>query len=390
MVPVSNSGPLRIAAYFPVICTGAGHSHACLNLCEHMQAPTVEVRLFVPSATPSGRRGFTRAALPAPLDRLAFKLSADGSLASMMQRASYRRALKTADVAYLWAATPLSIYEDVKDAGVPLFIERINCHRATSIPILDEAYRHAGLIPTHGITAASLSEERRKVAMADWIFAPSPLVKQSLVDDGVPEQKVLSSSYGWDPKQMAVRTRADPVVREPTFLFVGTGSIRKGAHLLLRAWADAKIRGRLVVVGPVLPEVVEAAGRSLEAPGVERLGYLDDLARVYADADVLVLPTVEEGSALVTYQAMAHGLPLLTTAMGAGEVVRDGREGILCEPYDHGSWVAAIQRMATDSELRARMGKAAQDRVAEFTWPKVSARRRDILLEAISRRLGNA
>ena len=386
MAPASSPDPLRIAAYFPLICTGAGHSHACLSLCEHVQAPDVNVRLFVPSATSGGRRAFTRAAIPAPLDRLAFKLGSDGGLASRLQRARFRRALETADVAYLWAATPLSIYEDVKDAGVPLCIERINCHRATSISILDDAYRRAGLPAAHGITSESLDEERRKVSMADWIFAPSPLVKRSLLDDGASEEKVLLASYGWAPGGAHAPNGAPRVARELTYLFVGTGGLRKGAHLLLRAWADAGVQGRLVVVGRILPELEATAGRLLEAPGVELLGHVDDLASVYADADVFIFPTLEEGSALVIYQAMAHGLPILTTPMGAGDVVRDGQEGILSDPYDHEAWVAAIRAVSSDGSFRGELAVSARMRADEFTWEKVAARRRMLLLEAMAGR----
>lgn len=383
-------GPLHVAASFPLWLTGGSHSHICLSLCEHLRSPEVEVTLHAPAVSPGARRSFTRVAAPASLLRLAYRLDAEGRLPSALHRAAYRRALRRADLAYLWAATPEATYRDVADAGVPLCVERINCHRATARRILDEAYRRAGLPPGHGITEEALAEERRKLARADWIFAPSPAVRRSLLDDGVPERKVLLASYGWSPERMAVAAPERRGDGPPTFLFAGTVCVRKGAHLLLDAWRAAGVAGRLALAGALLPEVAQAAGDALRAPGVALLGHVPDVARVYAGAHAFAFPTLEEGSPLVSYEAMAHGLPVITTPMGAGELVRDGVEGLVCEPYDREAWVAAIRRLAGDPALRARLGAAARARAARFTWREVAARRRSQLLEALAGRRDGA
>ncbi len=374
----------RLVAYFPIHCSGGWHSHSCLSLCEHMRAADLSVELHVPSSDTAGRRAFTRDAVPPWLKGIVYRLDPSGSVAGELQRRRYRRALARADVAYLWAATPESIYTDVKEAGLPLCVERINCHRATSLPILEEAYRRAGLAPAHGISCASLAEERRKLALADWIFAPSSLVRRSLLEDGVPAEKVLSSSYGWSPERMSVAPRSRVRDAPPTFLFVGSICIRKGAHLLLDAWAAAGVRGRLDLCGKVLPEVKRVAGLHLERPDVRARGHVEAIAQAYASADVLCLPTLEEGSPLVVYEAMAHGLAILTTPMGAGDVVRDGIEGLVRDPYDREGWIAELRRLAGDPELRNRLGAAARARAQEFTWQKVGARRRELLLSALA------
>lgn len=382
------SSPLRIAASFPLWLTGTSHSHILLSLCEHLTAPGVEVELYAPAVSPGARRPFTRAPAPAPLLRLAYRLDPAGRLPSALQRAAFRRALRRADVAWLWAATPESVFHDVKAAGVPLCVERINCHRATSMRVLDEAYRRAGLPPAHGLTVAALEEERRKLELADWIFAPSPPVLRSLLDAGVPERKVLLSSYGWSPERMAAPHGVRRGEGPPTFLFVGSVCIRKGAHLLLDAWAAAGLGGRLLLAGALFPEVARAAGALLTAPGVALLGHVPDVARVFAAADAFVFPTLEEGSPLVTYEALAHGLPVVTTPMGAGELVRDGVEGLLCEPYDREAWVAALRLLDGDPALRARLGAAARRRAEAFTWREVGARRRAQLQAALAGRRG--
>jgi glycosyltransferase involved in cell wall biosynthesis len=378
--------PRHLVGVFPIHNSGGWIAHTCLSLCEHIGAPDLSVELHVPASDPPGRRPFTRDAVPRWLKGLVYRLDSDGTIVRGMLRRHFRRALPGADVAYLWAAVHEDFYADVRAAGVPLCVERINCHRETSRPILDEAYRRAGLAPAHAITDAHIAEERRKLAMADWIFAPSPMVHRSLLGAGVPAEKILATSYGWSPERMAARRRSRPADAPIRVLYVGSVIIRKGAHLLLDAWAGAGINGRLEFYGRVLPEVEQVAGSHLARANVVTRGHVADIAQAYADSDIFALPTLEEGSPLVIYEAMAHGLAILTTPMGSGGVVRDGIEGLVRDPYDRDAWITELRRLTLDPELRVRLGTAARARAQEFTWPKVGARRREMLLAALASR----
>jgi glycosyltransferase involved in cell wall biosynthesis len=385
--PHAGEAPARVAAFLPQICDGEStHSYALLSLCEHMSGSGLELELHAQCVTGRGRRPFVRAAVPPWLRRPYYRLDREGRLAAAASALRYRQALRGADAAYVWAGTPESVYRDAAASGVPLVVERVNCHRATSVPILEEAYRRAGLGPAHGITEASLAEERRKLALADWIFAPSPPVRRSLLDDGIPDERILPVSYGWSPHRVEPRDLSAPPSGPPVFLFVGTVCVRKGAHLLLEAWSEARVNGRLDVCGPVLPEIQATAGALLARPGVNHRGPVRPFARAAAGAEVFAFPTLEEGSSLAVLEAMATGLALLTTPMGAGEIVRHGREGLVLDPYDRPAWVAALRQLADDPALRLRLASAAHARAQEFTWEKAGAKRRRLLLEALERR----
>ncbi len=69
------------------------------------------------------------------------------------------------------------------------------------------------------------------------------------------------------------------------------------------------------------------------------------------------------------------GKAILTTPMGAGEIIRDGIDGIVLDPYDWPKWVEALRRLACDQVLRQQLGHAAQIRAQEFTWRRVADRR---------------
>ncbi|MEG4235840.1 glycosyltransferase family 4 protein [Microcoleus sp. Pol11C3] len=94
-------------------------------------------------------------------------------------------------------------------------------------------------------------------------------------------------------------------------------------------------------------------------------------------------PSLEEGSPLVTYEAMANGLPVLTSPMGAGSIARDGKDGIIVSPYDEEALVTGLQQLAGCAELRLRMSDSARSRAQEFTWEKVARRRAELVLERL-------
>lgn len=378
---------MRLVAFLPQYSDGTStHSYACLSVCEHLRGPGLDVALHVQAAVGAGRRPFVRPAIPGWLTSAYYRADRSGRLAGALSARQFRRALRGADLAYLWAGVPEAVYQSVAAAGVPLVVERVNCHRATSIRILEEAFQRAGIPSAHGISQASLAEERRKLALADFIFAPSPLVARSLTDEGIAEERVLRVSYGWSPHRIAAAPAPRDPGAPPVFLFVGTVCIRKGAHLLLEAWAEASPAGRLDVCGPVLPEIRAAAGRHLDRPDVRTPGPVRPFSRAAAGAEIFVFPTLEEGSSLAVLEAMASGLGLLTTPMGAGELVRHGQEGLVLDPYDRPAWVAALRQLAADGALRARLGAAARARAQEFTWPRAGATRARALLAALERR----
>jgi alpha-maltose-1-phosphate synthase len=116
-----------------------------------------------------------------------------------------------------------------------------------------------------------------------------------------------------------------------------------------------------VKLGPLAPylEIVEPLGRVSHAEMPARL----------RQADVFVFPSLFEGSAVVTYEALASGLPCLVTAE-AGSVVRDGLEGFIVGARDVDVLAARMATLGRDRELRARMAGAARARALAFDWPR--------------------
>jgi glycosyltransferase involved in cell wall biosynthesis len=97
-----------------------------------------------------------------------------------------------------------------------------------------------------------------------------------------------------------------------------------------------------------------------------------ELAPLYAEADVFAFPTWREGFPNVVLEAMAAGLPLVATPVGAiPDVVREGDEALLVPARDPDALAAALQRLVSDAALRRAMGARARERALSFSRERV-------------------
>lgn len=158
--------------------------------------------------------------------------------------------------------------------------------------------------------------------------------------------------------------------RDFTLLFVGRLRYYKGLDYLVRALPKVPARLRVVGIGPMEAEWRALAQEVGVADRVEWLGETsdDELPAIYHAADLFVLPASHPSEAfgLVQVEAMAAGLPVVCTELGTGTtyVNLDGVTGLVAPPRDSEALAAAINALIDDPARRAKMGRAAQDRVA--------------------------
>ncbi len=191
-------------------------------------------------------------------------------------------------------------------------------------------------------------------------------------------------------------------------LFVGAVLEKKGLRQLLEALAAlrSELEVDLVVVGrgPALAQMRQLAENLHLGERVHFRGGVDsgaELRDAYAAADVFAVPSLAEGVPRVLFEAMAAGLPVVTTSAGGiGEVIADGVDGLVVEPGSPAALAAAIGRLGRDPELRARLWRGGRETVRRFTceahadelaarlraWP--SARRRPARLLPARRSAG--
>ncbi|QIN80343.1 glycosyltransferase [Rubrobacter marinus] len=168
----------------------------------------------------------------------------------------------------------------------------------------------------------------------------------------------------------------------PTLLYHGRVDRRKGALVLLDAFADLareRPRVRLAVSG-IGPDSDAVAGRVRELgleDRIDLLGYAsyDEVPAVYRGGDVFVSPTFAEGFSNTILEAMAVGLPIVSTrAVGVVDCLRHGENALLAEPGSAGSLASELRRMLDEAPLRARLTEQALHEVRTlYSWPSVAA-----------------
>jgi glycosyltransferase involved in cell wall biosynthesis len=185
---------------------------------------------------------------------------------------------------------------------------------------------------------------------------------------------VVPLSVDPDPFQSA--ERLIPPGQVPTLLFVGRHRYYKGLGDLLGAMVGLDARLLVGGDGPMRSDWEDQANDLGLDDQVDFLGDVpdEDLAGLYRSADIFVLPANARAEAFgtVLLEAMAAGLPCITTELGTGTtyVVEDGVTGLVVPPQDPAALQAAVRRLLGDPELRERMGAAGRRRVLDKFTPR--------------------
>ncbi|HZS40468.1 MAG TPA: glycosyltransferase [Polyangia bacterium] len=281
------------------------------------------------------------------------------------------RALGHCDAVNAWCSTALHTIRAAHRRGLPAVLEVASVHIETQAHILGAQFARYGAAADRGVISPRVvARTLREYAEADAVIAISQLTKRTLVERGVPAEKVAVIPYGVDASAYArapiARARDS---RTPRILFVGGVSLRKGIPYLLDAFrmldrpAELRLVGRRndALVGRLggLPPHVTSAGPKTGAT----------LAAEYAAADIFVLPSVEDGWGLVTNEAMAAGLPVVVSdAAGSSELVREGETGFVVPACDAAALARALDTLLADAALRHRMGERARELASARTW----------------------
>ncbi|HEX5234820.1 MAG TPA: glycosyltransferase family 4 protein [Silvibacterium sp.] len=251
----------------------------------------------------------------------------------------------------------------VQRRGGKYICDRGSSHIRFQRAILDEEYARWGF-PRERVDLRSVDREEAEYAQADAISVPSEFSRRTFLEMGVNAGKLRKIPYGVRLDRFG--KTADPPADSFDVLFAGTVSIRKGVPYLLDAFSRLKHpRKRLWLAGPVEPEMRSLLPR-FDLKNVELLGRLPQakLAMRMNESHVMVLPSVEEGLALVQGQALACGCPLISSYHSGGEdLFSDEVEGFLVPIRSSEAICERLTRLSENPDSRRRMSEAALKRV---------------------------
>jgi glycosyltransferase involved in cell wall biosynthesis len=231
------------------------------------------------------------------------------------------------------------------------------------------ARRYSDWLP--GPWKASNSERRgrklKEMDLADMVLVPSAFVSET-VSKFHDHKRIAIAPYGVDLLNWAPAKSTPKSGSVLNFLFAGQCSLRKGVPLLIDAWKVAGLKdAHLRIVGSW--QLAESKKRDLPANcSWTGPSPSDALRNLYQQADVFVFPTFFEGRALVVAEAMASGLPILTTpASGAADMI-DDQCGRLMPVGDHSALVEHLRWFDRNRDRLPEMGRAARLMVERCTW----------------------
>jgi glycosyltransferase involved in cell wall biosynthesis len=221
--------------------------------------------------------------------------------------------------------------------------------------------------------------------MADRVIGASRDVKAGLVELGVPDQLI---DVAHNPVEVPPPRGPQPRAlgpRPPVITTVGRLVDLKDHPTLIRAFAI--LRGRhpailqIVGVGPNEGKLRALAHQLGVAEDVHLLGWRDDPYSVLQESDLFVLSSTTEGFGIVIVEALACGLPVVSTDCKGGprEILEDGDSGLLVPVGDHESMARAMLRLVEDPDLYRQMSERATKRASDFDLPQTGGRILEIL-----------
>jgi glycosyltransferase involved in cell wall biosynthesis len=201
---------------------------------------------------------------------------------------------------------------------------------------------------------------------ADIILTPSDYTARSF-PAGLREKCVIAPLLGRMSAKREIR-----LVRNTPFTVgvLGGDPLRKGYLYLLEAWKRLALPdARLIIRSssnfskfPKLHELLK------DLPSVEVIEYIPNIAEFYQRCDIFVLPSVDDGFGMALFEAMANGVPSISTRnCGASELLVDGREGLVIDARSVDQLVASILKLYEDEELRQEIALAGQQAVERIT-----------------------
>lgn len=373
-VPALLARANALAAFY----TDLHASHRPLQLLKALwpanKQPKPLKRLFGRSLPPDLPRPLVR---DQPLASLTWARRGARSDALVLERASRERFGGANAVYTNFINNDIDAIRQAKDQGLHVVHELFISPDVGRI-MLEERQRYPGIEPAAEPLAeveAGIARDLQKWDLSDQVLVPSEYCRQSSTILGCDPKKISMVPYGIPEHWFDLQSNPQP----GRVLFVGQVGLRKGNHVLAEACRLLKARGipfECRVAGP--PQV------DTTLPLFEGPTYLGQVPRSqvqeeFCRADLFVLPTLAEGMALVHLEAMACGVPVVTTPH-CGSVVRDGVDGFIVPLRDARLLADRMQQLLEDRSLRTQMGASARTRARDFTWHRYGERLMNALL----------
>lgn len=299
-----------------------------------------------------------------------------------------RRTDLSADaIFYAYDTGALEALEWCREHGVKCVLNQMDPNRVeVDLVRAEEKQWPSWTLEAVAVPEAYFARREREWALADRVVVNSEFSRQALLQQGVPPEKLVVIPLCYEAaesnRKSSGRFISSTINYQPStgplrVLFLGQVILRKGIQYLIAA---AKLLERenihFDIVGPVgiSAAALVTAPKNMRFHG--RTGR-DQAAAWYRQSHLFVLPTLSDGFAITQLEAMAHGLPVVTTPC-CGEVVSDGVDGFVVPARDAGALAEMFQRYLTEPELLRSQSAAALVKARQFTLERLAENLRQL------------
>ena len=273
-----------------------------------------------------------------------------------------------ADISIGWSGNSLEAIKESKKQGKIFILERGSSHYSYQMDILKDESRRQNINdfqPNQKLWERELLEYE----YTDYISVPSEFVYNTFIQHGIQESKLIKNPYGVNLEEFYPVKKEDDVFR---VIHCGGISYRKGIPYLVEAFSQLNLENaELWIVGSIDNEISnfinQFSNESIIFHGSKKQS---DLYWYLSQCDVFCLASIEEGLAMVQAQAMACGLPIIsTTNTGGGELVENDKNGFVIPIRDVEAIKEKILYLYNNKKTSERMGKQALETIRNgFSW----------------------
>jgi glycosyltransferase involved in cell wall biosynthesis len=277
------------------------------------------------------------------------------------------------DVVHVWPLAAMRTIREATRLGMITLLERPNAHTRFAYEVVRRECDRLGVsLPPnheHGYSAEVLRVEEEEYLLAHYLLCPSDFVVRTFLDQGFSMEKLARHTYGFDEKKYF----PDPKPRDPqrglTMLFVGVCAVRKGLHYALEAWLQSPAHrdGTFLIAGDFLPAYAKRLSSLLAHSSVKVLGHRNDVPELMRRSDTMILPSIEEGSALVCAEAIGSGCVPLVSEASSG-ICRHMENALVHRVGDVETLAKQITLLNEDRALLARLRTTGLHGAPEITW----------------------
>jgi glycosyltransferase involved in cell wall biosynthesis len=293
------------------------------------------------------------------------------------------------DLVHTWPVAALRTLKTAARLGIPTVLERPNAYTRFAYEVVEKECAKLGIsMPPgheHAYHEEILQIEEAEYAAADYLLCPSDFVLNSFLEAGYSAKKLVRHQYGYDPKVYSVDGSRVDSPNGLTMLFVGGVAPRKGLHYALEAWLNSPAHesGSFLIAGEFIEGYAEKMSSMLSHPSVRKLGHRRDVAELMRKSDILVLPSIEEGSALVTSEARGSGCVLLVSE-AAGAICTHLENALVHKVGDVNELTRHITLLHDDRPLLNRLRSSSLSSIDKITWGAAGVRLLEVYLQVFS------